>query len=172
MNTILVTGGAGYIGGHFINLLRKQGVFKIEVVDNFSQSRKNIIQDKNITYHEVDIRDKEALSQVFKNTKPDMVVHFAALTSVPDSVAKPFKYYETNLLGSFNLLEAMRGAGTGKIIFSSSAAVYGEPKMEVVTEEHPKNPTNPYGYSKLVFEHMLQHYHKAYGFNSIDRKST
>ncbi|MFI5205853.1 MAG: UDP-glucose 4-epimerase GalE, partial [Candidatus Paceibacterales bacterium] len=167
MKTILVTGGAGYIGGHFVNTLRKLEGYKIEVVDNFSQSRNNIVEDPNIAYYEVDLRDKQKLLEIVKQTKPDMVVHFAGLASVPDSVAKPFDYYENNIIGGLNLLEAMREVGTNKIIFSSSAAVYGEPIMEEIKEDHPKNPTNPYGYTKLVFENMLKHYSNAYGLNSI-----
>lgn len=164
---ILVTGGAGYIGAHFINQVRKKIRGKIEVVDNFSQTRKNIINDPNVTYYEVDVRDKVKLSDIFFKTSPEIVVHFAGLANVPDSVIKPFEYYENNLLGGLNVLEAMRAAGTNKIIFSSSAAVYGEPQTEEIKEKHPKNPTNPYGYTKLVFETMLEHYHKAYGLNSI-----
>ncbi len=165
--TILVTGGAGYIGSHAVNLLRKEGLYKIEVADNFSQSRNNIIEDENISYHEVDIKDRVALMSVFEKTKPDAVLHFAALASVPDSVVKPAEYYENNVLGGLNLLECMRQSDVKKIIFSSSASVYGEPQTEEIVEDHPKNPTNPYGYTKLAFEVMLKDYFKAYGISSI-----
>jgi len=165
--TILVTGGAGYIGAHFVNALRKSRDCQIEIVDIFTQSRKNIIKAPNINYHEVDIRNKPALLEVFKKTQPDIIVHFAALASVPESVEKPFEYYDTNILGSFNLLECMRAANVKKIIFSSSAAVYGEPEAEEIKENHRKNPTNPYGRTKLIFEGMLEDHNKAYGLNSI-----
>lgn len=165
--SVLVTGGAGYIGAHVVNLLRKSGEYKIEVVDNFCETRKNVISDDSISYHEVDIRDKQSLLEVFKKTKPDIVFHFAALANVPDSVVNPFGYYDNNIIGGINLLECMRETGAKKIIFSSAGAVYGEPKVEILDEDQPKNPTNPYGYSKLVFENILKDYHKAYGINSI-----
>lgn len=165
--TILVTGGAGYIGGHFVNLLRKQPGYKIEVVDNFCQTRKNIIKHPAINYHETDIRNKSGLLEVFKKVQPVIVVHFAALANVPDSVARPFEYYDNNVIGSINLLECMRAAGCNKIIFSSSAATYGEPDTELISEDHPQLPTNPYGYTKLVFENILKDYNKAYGINSV-----
>ncbi len=164
--TILVTGGAGYIGSHFVNQLLRQDV-KIVIVDNFSQTRKNIIKNGKVEYFECDLRDKSKLSDIFKKYMFDLVVHFAALASVPESIIKPHEYYENNLLGGLNLLECMRSTGVSKIIFSSSASVYGEPQMEEIKENHPKNPTNPYGYSKLVFEQILKDYSRAYGFNSI-----
>lgn len=164
---ILVTGGVGYIGAHVTDFLRKSGDYRIEIVDNFSQNRKNIIKDANITYHEVDIRDKEKLMGIFKSTKPDIVFHFAALANVPDSVVNPAGYYDNNIVGGLNILECMREVGCDKIIFSSAGAVYGEPISEVINEDHPKNPTNPYGYTKIVFENFLKAYNKAYGLSSI-----
>ena len=164
--TILVTGGVGFIGSHTVNLLIKNG-YKIEVVDNFKVSRNNVIKNDLVTYHEVDILDKENLKRVFKQTKPDAVIHFAALAVVPESVVIPAEYYETNIVGSFNLLECMRGAGVNSIVFSSSAATYGESKSEKIKEDHSQNPINPYGYTKLVFENMLKDYNRAYGLSSI-----
>lgn len=166
-NTILITGGAGYIGAHVLDALRKEGEYKIEVVDNFSQNRKNIISDPNITYHEVDVRDKESLRAIFAATKPTLVFHFAALANVPDSIANPSGYYDNNIIGGLNLLECMKEVGTSKIIFSSAGAIYGEPIHEVINESHPKTPTNPYGYTKLVFENILKDYNKAYGLSSV-----
>lgn len=164
---ILITGGAGYIGSHVVKLLRDNSENYIHVVDNFSQSRRNILTDNRITYHEVDIRNKESLNEAFTSAKPDIVFHFAALASVPDSVANPSSYYDNNVLGTLNLIECMREHGTNKIIFSSSAAVYGEPESEEITEDHPKRPTNPYGQTKLIGEEILKDYFRAYGISSI-----
>lgn len=164
---ILVTGGAGYIGSHFVNLMRKQEGAKIFVVDNFSQSRSNILKDEKVKYFEVDLRDKPKLGEVFKDNNIDSVVHFAALALIPESVGNPQTTYDNNLTGGLNLLACMLDSGVKKIIFSSSASVYGETNVEVVSEDHPKNPTNPYGYTKLAFEHILQDYHKAYNIDSV-----
>jgi UDP-glucose 4-epimerase len=162
---ILVTGGAGYIGSHFVNQLRKTE-HKILVVDNFRESRNNIINDSKIEYLEMDLRDKNQLATVFE--KPiDIVAHFAALASVPDSVVCPSEYYDVNVKGGLNLLDCMIKAKVKKIIFSSSASVYGEPQMEAISEDHPKVPTNPYGRTKLIFEQILGDYYNAYGLNSI-----
>ncbi|MDQ5962362.1 MAG: UDP-glucose 4-epimerase [Patescibacteria group bacterium] len=165
--TILVTGGAGYIGSHIVSALRSSGGYRIEIVDNFRESRSNVIQDESIVYHEVDIRNKEKLMEVFELTKPDLVFHFAALASVPDSMENPAEYYENNVVGGLNLLECMRVCGVKKIVFSSSASTYGEPLTEEITEEHPQVPTNTYGYTKLIFENMLKDYNRSYGFSSI-----
>ncbi len=163
---LLITGGWGYIGAHFINQLSKgKEKHDIMVVDNFCQGRKNILGNKNTP--SIDIRDKETLISLFKEFKPDVVVHYAAIANVPDSVAYPDKYYDVNIVGTLNVLEAMRASGCDKIIFSSSAAVYGLSNDPLITEDHPKNPTNPYGYTKLVGEQILKDYHKAYGINSI-----
>lgn len=165
--TVLVTGGAGYIGGHFVNLLRQSMPGQILVVDNFSQSRQNIIQDKKIKYFEVDLRNKQKLLEVFKNNRINIVAHFAALASIPDSVVNPAATYDNNLAGGLNLLACMNETGVKKIIFSSSASVYGETDAEVVREEDSKNPTNAYAFTKLAFERILQDYYKAYNLDSV-----
>src|SRR3989344_6022856 len=165
--TLLVTGGGGFIGSHFVNLLRKKTSHKILVVDNFSQGRENILEDQKIKYFEVDLRDMHKLAEVFKANKIDAVVHFAALATITGSVTDPGATYENNLLGGWNLLNARLKAGVKKIIFSSSASVYGEPTTEVLAEDHPKNPVNPYGFSKWAFERMLQDYNRGYGLDSI-----
>ncbi len=164
---ILVTGGAGFIGSHLVDLLNKTGEYRIEVVDNFSESRNNVIKSPRVTYHEVDIRDKDRLMEVFLSTKPGIVFNFASLILVSESMTKPFEYFDTNIIGGINILECMRTTGVTKIVFSSSAAVYGEPLTEEIKENHTKNPTNTYGYTKLVFENFLKDYNRAYGFSSI-----
>lgn len=165
MKTILATGGAGYIGSHFVNKAKSR--YKIVVVDNFRESRKNIIKHQNIIYSKTDIRDAGALLKVFKKYKPDVVVHYAALASVPVSLSIPEEYYETNIAGGLNLLSAMKATGVKNIVFSSSSSVYGEQESDAITEELSKNPTNPYGRTKLMFEEILKDYHRAYGINSI-----
>jgi UDP-glucose 4-epimerase len=167
MKSIIVTGGAGYIGAHVVQLLCADPEQIVHVVDTFSQSRKNILSASNVVYHEVDIRNSESLTELFLKIKPSVVFHFAALASVPDSVANPGDYYGHNVIGTYNVLEAMRASGCKKIVSSSSAAVYGEPVTEVITEEHPKVPTSPYGQTKLMTEHMLQDYFRAYQISSI-----
>ena len=166
MKTILVTGGAGYIGAHTVNLLKNKGN-NVVVVDSFRESRNNIINSPLVSYYEVDLRNKEVLLDIFVKTKPDIVFHFAALASVPDSMVRPFEYYDTNLVGGLNLLECMRETGVTRIVFSSSASTYGEPQCEVITEDHQQLPTNSYGYTKLVFENILKDYNRAYHFSSV-----
>lgn len=165
-HTVLVTGGAGYIGSHTVSALLDLGHI-IHVVDNFRESRNNILTHERVTYHEIDITDKEGLQEVFQKVQPSIVFHFAALASVPDSMERPYEYYLSNVIGGLNLLESMRETGVSKIVFSSSASTYGEPQTEVITEDHPQKPTNTYGYTKLVFENMLKDYHRAYGFSSV-----
>jgi UDP-glucose 4-epimerase len=167
MKKIIVTGGAGYIGSHAVKALLTDREHEIHVVDNFSQSRHNVITHPNITYHELDICDGTLLKELFVHVKPEIVFHFAALASVPDSVKNPSVYYKNNVVGSLNLLEAMRESACNKIVFSSSASTYGEPITEVISEDHPKKPTNPYGQTKLDMEHMLQAYFTAYGISSV-----
>lgn len=165
MKTILVTGGAGYIGSHYVYHVKDK--FNIIVVDNFSESKNNIIKNRNIIYENVDIRDKNKLEKIFVNKKIDAVIHFAALANVPNSVKSPADYYSTNIIGGITLLNCMVKYKVSYIVFSSSAAVYGEPKTNDIKEDHPKNPTNPYGQTKLMFEQVLLDYHKAYGISSL-----
>ncbi len=164
---ILVTGGAGYIGSHFVNKLKKTENVNIFVLDNFSQGKNNIIISDNIKYFDVDLLDKQAVSRVCQENRIDIVAHFAALASVPDSILSPNDYYYNNVVGGLNLLSAMIENRINKIIFSSSASVYGEPTTEDIKEDHPKFPTNPYGYTKLVFENILKDYYRAYNIKSV-----
>jgi UDP-glucose 4-epimerase len=158
---ILVTGGAGYIGSHTCLLLLEAG-YSVIVFDNFSNSssesikRVEKITNKSITLIEGDIRDKEALREVFKNYKIDSVIHFAGLKAVGESVEQPLRYYENNVCGTVALCEVMSEYGCKSIVFSSSATVYGDPKSVPIKEDFPLSATNPYGRSKLFIEEILR----------------
>lgn len=165
---VLVTGGAGYIGAHIVReLLDGKPDVTVVVVDSFREGKNNIISDERVQYEDVDIRNHSGLRNVFERHVPTAVVHCAALASVPDSMNRPAEYYETNIIGGYNLLECMREYGVRYMVFSSSASVYGEPQTERIAEDHPKNPTNPYGYTKLVFERMLDDYRRAHNISSV-----
>lgn len=161
---ILVCGGAGYIGSHAVRELYRAG-YEVLVLDNLVKGHREAIGD--IPLVEVDINDKPSLEQVFQKQKIDAVMHFAAYSLVGESVADPAMYYRNNVLGTLNLLEAMLKHGVKGIIFSSTAAVYGEPMELPITEEHPTRPTNPYGATKLAVEGMLHWFAQAYGLNYV-----
>lgn len=163
---ILVTGGAGYIGSHtLVELLAKD--HEVCVVDNFSNSDKTAldrvsqISGKNFPHFEADIRDKSALQGIFQDFRPEAVIHFAGLKAVGESVEQPLRYYDVNVTGTLCLLAAMNQVGCKKIVFSSSATVYGEPKYLPIDEDHPCSPTNPYGRTKLIGEQILTDWQKA-----------
>lgn len=163
---ILVTGGAGYIGSHCVKtLLKTYPEENVTVIDNLSEGHRDAVLTSK--FYECDLRDKGHLRNVFRKESIEAVIHFAAFASVPESVASPHKYYENNIVGSLNLLEAMLESNVKKLIFSSSASVYGEPISEFIDEEHPKVPKNPYGHSKLIIEEILKWYYTAYKINSI-----
>lgn len=161
---ILVTGGAGYIGSHVVLGLLRQGHEPI-VLDNLSKGHPQAVSGAKLV--NADIGDIEAVSEVLKKHQIEAVIHLAADSLVGESVQKPEKYFQNNLVNSLALLEAMRACEVKKIVFSSSAAVYGEPNQIPIPEDHPKNPTNPYGFTKLTFEGMLEAYDKAHGFRYI-----
>lgn len=157
---ILVTGGIGYIGSHTCVELLKQGmdvvVFdnlynaKIEVVDKIKQ-----ITGKEISFYKADMLDKESMRPIFEEHKIDAVIHFAGLKAVGESVEKPLMYYQNNLTGTLNLCELMNEYNCKRMIFSSSATVYGSPKTVPITEDFPLSTTNPYGTTKLMLERIL-----------------
>ncbi|MEI8705671.1 UDP-glucose 4-epimerase GalE [Pseudoalteromonas sp. B62] len=160
--TILVTGGAGYIGSHTVLELLQQGN-DVVVIDNLSNSsqeslaRVKKITGKDTTFYQGDILDKAFLDSVFAKHSIDSVIHFAGLKSVGESVAKPIEYYQNNVQGTLTLVDAMREAGVFKLVFSSSATVYGDPASLPIKEDFPVGgTTNPYGTSKLMVEMMLQ----------------
>ena len=160
MSTILVTGGAGYIGSHTVLELLSQGDDVI-VVDNLSNSsqeslrRVEALTGKAPVFYEIDLLDQTALATPFQNHHIDAVIHFAGLKAVGESVEIPLKYYQNNLSGTLNLLGEMKTYGVKRLVFSSSATVYGDPSSVPITEDFPVSATNPYGRSKLIIEEML-----------------
>lgn len=161
---VLVAGGAGYIGSH-VNLdLNRQG-HETVVLDNLAKGhREAVLAGKLI---EGDISDFNLVTRVLQEEKIDAVVHLAAFSLVGESVGQPGKYFRNNINGGQILLEAMMAAGVKRIVFSSTAAVYGEPEKIPIPEDHSKNPTNPYGFSKLTFEGMMKAYDQAHGLRFI-----
>ncbi len=161
MKKILVTGGAGYIGTHTCIELIEAG-YKIVVVDNLCNAsleglkRVRRIVGVDIPFYQVDVRDKVGLTKVFEVHNFDGVIHFAGLKAVGESVEMPIKYYDTNVGGTFILAEVMRDFDCKTFVFSSSATVYGNPKMVPIREDFPLSATNPYGRSKLMIEEFLQ----------------
>jgi len=162
---VLVTGGAGYIGSITAHELVRQG-HEIIVFDNMSYGHKKAIP-KNAGFVKADLLDKQAINKALKEEKIGAVIHFAGFTSVGESVKEPLKYFTNNVLGSLNLIESMRELGVDKIIFSSSAAVYGDPKRVPIREDSELKPENPYGETKRVFEKFLEWYKIAHGIKHV-----
>lgn len=158
--TVLVTGGAGYIGSHTCVELLKEG-YEVVIVDNLSNSKSKSLErvreitGKNLFFYKVDIRDKESLKRVFDKHVIDAVIHFAGYKSVEESVKNPLKYYGNNIYGTLVLLDVMKEYKVNKIVFSSSATVYGAPKQVPISENSPLSVTNPYGRTKLLIEEIL-----------------
>ena len=164
---ILVSGGTGYIGSHTCVELLEKG-FEVVVIDNFSNSspevlnRIKLITGKDVVFYEGDVRDRSLLDKVFSEQQVDCVIHFAGLKAVGESCSKPLEYYDNNLYGTLVLLETMREYGCKKIIFSSSATVYGDPEILPITEVcKTGGTTNPYGTSKYFQEIILSDLYKA-----------
>ena len=161
---MFLTGGAGYIGSHTCVELLNAG-YDVVVYDNFSNSsaesikRVETITGKNITLVSGDIRDEQSLSEAMHGC--EAVIHFAGLKAVGESISKPLEYYDNNLHGTLSLLKAMASNGIKKLVFSSSATIYGNPQWLPLTEEHPLSTTNPYGQTKLMIEEMLRDIHKS-----------
>lgn len=172
MKRILVTGGAGYIGSHTVAELCADGYY-VAILDNLSTScEESVIQlrkitGKNIPLYKVDIRDKENVRKVLKDEKIEAVIHFAAFSLVGESMTNPLKYYENNLYGTKQLLEAMTEEKVDKIVFSSTAATYGEPKSIPILETDETNPTNTYGETKLSMEKMFKWTANAHGLRYV-----
>lgn len=159
-STFLVIGGAGYIGSHLVKALIEQQ-HQVVVVDNLSAGRASAVLGGELIIHDFD--DREFLNTLFNEHQFDGVFHFASQIVVSESVKDPGKYYRANTAATLTLLEAMRDHKVGPLVFSSTAAVYGEPLYTPIDELHPTNPLNPYGRSKLMVEQMLADFDHAYG---------
>ena len=161
MAKILVTGGAGFIGSHTCVELLEAG-YEVVIVDNFSNSKPEAlnrikkITGKDFAFYEADLLDLAVLEKIFEENKIDAVIHFAGLKAVGESVQKPVEYYHNNITGTLMLIKAMRKYGCKKIVFSSSATVYGPVNKAPYTEDMPTSATNPYGYTKVMIEQILR----------------
>lgn len=162
---VFVTGAAGYIGSVVTERLLDEGR-QVVAFDNFDTGNRQAL-DPRAELIEGDLRDLAAITQALQNAKPDAVVHLAARSLVGESVENPALYFEVNVGGGLNLLHAMREAGVNRIVFSSTASVYGEPEYVPIDEEHPKRPVNPYGDSKFMFERILGWYGEAHGLKHV-----
>ena len=162
---ILVLGGAGYIGSHTVRQLIDAGR-DVVVVDNLETGFRAAVHPK-ARFYQADIRDKASLEPVFEREQIEGVIHFAANSQVGESMVKPLKYYDNNLCGTKCLLEVMVGHGVDKIVFSSTAATYGEPERVPILETDPTNPTNCYGETKLSMEKMFQWVGRAHGLRFV-----
>lgn len=161
---ILVTGGAGYIGSHTVAELVAQRD-EVITVDNLNKGHREAVLGGE--FYKIDLLAEDGLEQVFSKHKIDAVMHFAADCLVPESVQDPQGYYRTNVVGGLNLLKTMLKYRINKIVFSSTAAVYGEPQRTPIKEDDPTRPTNPYGETKLAFEQVLKWYDSAYGLKYV-----
>ena len=168
---ILVTGGCGYIGSHTVVDLLNDGL-EVVIVDNLVNSKRDVLEKikkitgKCVTFYEYDLCDMEKLDSIFKKESISAVIHFAGLKAVGESVSIPLKYYQNNLTGTINLLLCMQKYNVKKIIFSSSATVYGNPKTLPIKEDFPLSATNPYGTTKLMIETILNDLYQS--DNSFD----
>lgn len=161
---ILVIGGAGYIGSHLVKELLKSE--DVVILDNISTGFHSLV-DKRAVFLKGDLGDENILNQIFTKYKIKAVMHFAANSLVGESVQNPYKYYQNNVASTLTLLNTMLKHGVNNFIFSSTAATYGIPKVNLIDENHPTNPINPYGRSKLMIELILEDFAKAYGLKYI-----
>ena len=164
MSKILVTGGAGYIGSHTIRSLQKNG-HSIVIFDNLSSGHRKAIE--GFTLFKGDLLNKKQVSEAFEKYKPDAVVHFAGSIEAGESMTDPKRFYWNNVVAGLNLVDIMVEKNVKKMVFSSSAAVYGEPQKVPITEKDQTIPTNTYGQTKLMFEQILDAYDYAYGLKTI-----
>lgn len=163
--SILVLGGAGYIGSHTVDQLVENG-YDTVVVDNLCLGHREAV-NKKARFYEGDIRDKDFMRQVFTKENIEGVIHFAAFSQVGESVEKPLKYFDDNIAGTIDLLEVMKEFDVDKIVFSSSAATYGEPETMPIREDFATTPKNPYGETKLIMEKMMKWCDNAYGLKYV-----
>lgn len=166
MTTILVTGGAGYIGSHAVLALKNAG-YEVIVLDNLSYGHRELIEPLQVKLIVGDISDSALLDEIFSNHNIEAVMHFAAFIAVGESVSDPAKYYRNNVAGTLTFLEAMHKASINKFIFSSTCALYGVPKFIPLTEDHPQDPISPYATSKWMVERILSDFDTAYNIKSV-----
>ena len=158
---VLVIGGAGYVGSHTVRRLLRDG-HEVVVYDNLSRGHRQSVPEG--TFVQGELADRANLRRVLSEHKIEAVMHFAAFALVGESVAQPAMYYQNNVSAPLELIEAMRAEGVWRIVFSSTTATYGQPEKMPIAEDTIQLPINPYGFTKLVFEHALADYAKAYGF--------
>jgi len=162
---ILVAGGAGYIGSHMLRVLIEAGLSPV-VIDNLSTGYRDFVP-KEVPFYKADLRDPGAFFELFKDHRISAVMYFASHIEVGESVVDPLKYYDNNLVSCINLIKVMKEHCIDSIVFSSTAAVYGNPEHVPVNENSPLVPNNPYGYSKLMMERMLSDAGAAYGLKCV-----
>jgi UDP-glucose 4-epimerase len=162
---VLVTGGAGYIGSVVVEVLLR-GNFNVVIADNLVEGHSSAVPD-DIPFIKTDIRERSVMKKIFRDHNIDSVVHMAGETLVSKSMTNPEDYFINNVSKGLELLEAIRETGVRRIIFSSTAALFGNPEFTPITEEHPTNPINAYGRSKLMFEQMMEWYNTAHGLNYV-----
>jgi UDP-glucose 4-epimerase len=161
---IAVTGGAGYIGSVVTEVLMREG-HDVLVLDNLSKGHRDAVMTRHFV--EIDLARRDAVTRALREFDCEAVIHMAAASLVGESVTQPAKYFDNNVVAGLALLEAMRDAHVTRLVFSSTAAVYGEPAKQPIDEDDPTRPTNPYGETKLVFEQALRWYARAYGLSSV-----
>ncbi len=161
---ILICGGAGYIGSHMAKMLASHG-HTITVFDNLSTGHQEAVQWGELVCG--DLLDQAALDQLFQGRRFDAAMHFSAKSLVGESMSDPALYYRNNVTGTLNLLDTMRSHGVDRFVFSSSAATFGNPITPFISEDHPQQPINPYGQTKLMVEKILRDYDTAYGLSSV-----
>jgi len=162
---ILVTGGAGYIGGVTAELLRAQGE-QVVILDNLSRGHHAAVP-ADVPFYDGNIGDRELVGRIASEHNIEACIHFAALAYVGESVAEPARYYHNNVEQGIALLDALINAGVRRLVFSSTCATYGEPQKIPIAEDHPQQPTNPYGWSKLFMERIMESYDLAYGLKFV-----
>src|SRR4030095_791309 len=162
---ILVTGGAGYIGSVTTELLLSRGE-RVVVLDNLSRGHRSALL-KDTTFYEGDIGDRNLLKRITSEQEIEACIHFAALAYVGESVNEPARYFQNNVEHGIRLLDGLMQANVKRFVFSSTCATYGEPQTIPISESHRQQPTNPYGWSKLFMEKILESYDEAYGFKFV-----
>ena len=162
---ILVTGGAGYIGSFMTKCLLERGD-EVVVADSLERGHEEVI-DSRAKFYQGNLLDKNFVESLFRENKFDGVIHFAGFISMGESMENPYIYFQNNVFSALNLMEEMVKTGTNNFIFSSSAGVYGNPVKVPIPEDHPTNPENPYGESKLMVEKLMKWYQKTHGLNSV-----